>query len=115
MDPEKKNQINYEEMLKLFKDPAYLSEFINNRFPVLRDTEFIRIKRERPKGPIQPKVIGAFESIVDKPVTRVAVGYGYGSGSGTGTGTGISGYGQGERGGEFTGSHYYTLLSGRKY
>lgn len=61
LDPDKNNLVPYEEMLRLFKEPAYLNEFINKRYPQLNDAELLK---ERRRGEVKTNV----QSIADKPL-----------------------------------------------
>lgn len=64
LDPDKQNEIPYNDMLRLFSEPTYLSEFARKKIPHLLDEDKFE-PQPRATRDIRPvSLVGAFESVI---------------------------------------------------
>ena len=85
LDPDKRNELSYVDMLRMFKEPAYMNELARRKIPHLLDEDkFEPNIGNRAKTDAPVNLTGAFESKI-KSSSNVAM-------SSTSAGAGLSKY-----------------------
>lgn len=69
LDPDKVGQVPYNDMLRLFKEPKYLTEFARKKIPHLLDEDKFEPERLARKELTRPILSGTYESRL-KPTSR---------------------------------------------